>query len=267
MFTAYYALSFNPFTNEIDTKYSFQSKDFIQASARLELLRQHKGIGLINGEPGCGKSFVLRCFVSSLSKSLYKTVYIPITTLTVREFYRALCDGLGVIPAYKKVDMFKQIQESIYSYTSKNITPVIIIDEVQFISNSILDDLRLILNFGMDSKNLSILVLCGQPKLVIQLSRQPHEALRQRISINYTFNGLSRTETQEYIKSRFKASGRADPPVDEDAYEFIYTITGGFPRKINNLMNMALLTGFKDKIPVLNGELFLKANDELNITA
>jgi len=97
MFTAYYALSFNPFTNEIDTKYSFQSKDFIQASARLELLRQHKGIGLINGEPGCGKSFVLRCFVSSLSKSLYKTVYIPITTLTVREFYRALCDGLGVI--------------------------------------------------------------------------------------------------------------------------------------------------------------------------
>ena len=119
MFTAYYALSFNPFTNEIDTKYSFQSKDFIQALARLELLRQHKGIGLLNGEPGCGKSFVLRCFVSSLSKSLYKTVYIPITTLTVREFYRALCDGLGVIPAYKKVDMFKQIQESIYSYTSK----------------------------------------------------------------------------------------------------------------------------------------------------
>ena len=96
-------------------------------------------------------------------------------------------------------------REAIYTYASKNITPVIIIDEVQFISNSILDDLRLILNFEMDSKNLCILILCGQPKLVIQLSRQPHEALRQRISINYTFSGLSRTETQEYIKSRFKA--------------------------------------------------------------
>ena len=267
MFTAYYALNFNPFTSEIDTKHHFQSRDFVQASARLELLKQYKGIGLLNGEPGCGTSFVLRCFVSSLNKSLYKTVYIPITTLTVKEFYRALCDGLGVIPAYKKVDMFKQIQEAIYTYASKNITPVIIIDEVQFISNSILDDLRLILNFEMDSKNLCISILCGQPKLVIQLSRQPHEALRQRISINYTFSGLSRTETQEYIKSRFKACGRAEPPVDEDAYEFIYTITGGFPRKINNLMNMALLTGFKDKIPLLNSELFLKANDELNITA
>jgi len=41
MFNVYYALNFNPFTNEIDTKYFFQSRDFVQASARLELLRQH----------------------------------------------------------------------------------------------------------------------------------------------------------------------------------------------------------------------------------
>jgi len=91
--------------------------------------------------------------------------------------------------------MFKQIQESIYTYASKNITPVIIIDEVQFITNSILDDLRLIFNFDMDSKNYSILILCGQPKLVLQLSRQTHEALRQRIAVNYSFKGLSRSET------------------------------------------------------------------------
>jgi len=49
MFTAYYALNFNPFTNEIDTKYHFESEDFTQASARLEILKKHKGIGLLNG--------------------------------------------------------------------------------------------------------------------------------------------------------------------------------------------------------------------------
>ena len=160
-----------------------------------------------------GNPFALRCFASSLNKNMYRLVYIPITTLTVKEFYRALCDGLGVIPAYKKVDMFKQIQEAIYTYASENITPVIIIDEVQFISNSILDDLRIILNFDMDSKNYSILILCGQPKLVLQLSRQTHEALMQRIAVNYSFKGLSRSETREYIYSRFKASGRAEPPM------------------------------------------------------
>lgn len=174
----------------------------------------------------------------------------------------ALCDGLGITPAYKKVTMFKQIQDSIRSYSSKNITPVILIDEVQFLSNSILDDFRLILNFDMDSKNLCIVVFCGQPKLVLQLERQPHEALRQRIAINYTFSGLSRSETQEYILSRFKASGRKEPPVEEGVYEFIYTTTGGIPRKINKLMTMALLLGFKEKQSVLTSDIFLKASDE-----
>jgi type II secretory pathway predicted ATPase ExeA len=262
MFTAYYNMDFNPFSNEIESKYNFLSNDFTQAAARLDILCAHKGIGILTGEPGSGKSFCLRCFAYSLSKSLYKVIYIPITTLTVKEFYMALCDGLGITPAYKKITMFKQIQEAIYNYSSKNITPVILIDEVQFLSNGILDDFRLILNFDMDSKNPCIVVFCGQPKLVLQLERQPHEALRQRIAINYTFSGLSRTETHEYILSRFKASGRNDAPIDEDSYEFIYTTTGGIPRKINKLMTMALLLGFKERLPVLNADLFLKANDE-----
>ena len=142
----------------------------------------------------------------------------------------ALYDGLGITPTYKKVTMFKQIQEAIYNYSSKNITPVIIVDEVQFLSNSIFDDFRLILNFEMDSKNPCIVIFCGQSKLVLQLERQPHEALRQRIAINYAFFALSRSETQEYILSRFKASGRKEPPIEESAYEFIYTTTGGIPR-------------------------------------
>lgn len=267
MFTAYYGMDFNPFTNEINPKFRFQSNDFLQSSARLDILKQHKGIGLLTGEPGSGKSFALKCLAASLNKNLYKIVYIPITTLTVKEFYMALCDGLGVIHAYKKVDMFKQIQESICSYASKNITPVIIVDEIQFISNSILDDFRMILNFDMDSKNYCIVIFAGQPKLVIQLNRQHHEALRQRIAVNYSFTGLSRSETQEYIISRFKASGKNNIPLEQSAYEFIFTTTGGFPRKVNQLMTMALLIGFRDKIPVLNPDIFLRANDEINIVA
>lgn len=267
MFTAFYGMNFNPFSKEIDVKYQFKSNDFVQSTSRLEYLKQAKGVGLIVGEPGCGKSFSLKCFASSLNKSLFKIVYIPLTTVTVKEFYMALCDGLGVIPAYKKVDMFKQIQESMYAYANKNVTPVIIIDEVQFISNSILDDLRLILNVEMDSKNLCAVILAGQPKLVFQFNRQNHEALRQRIIINYTFAGLTREETKEYIISRLKACGVYEPIFEENSYEFIFTSTGGFVRKINNLVNMALICGAKEKLRSINAELMLNALNELNITA
>lgn len=125
----------------------------------------------------------------------------------------------GSYSRLQKVDMFKQIQESMYAYANKNVTPVIIIDEVQFISNSILDDLRLILNVEMDSKNLCAVILAGQPKLVFQLNRQNHEALRQRIIINYTFAGLTREETKEYIISRLKACGVYEPIFQENSYE------------------------------------------------
>lgn len=146
MYKTFYGLTFDPFDKNIDLTHSFKFQDFNQALSRLEFLKSVLGIGILTGEPGVGKSFLLRYFVNSLNPNLYKCIYIPISTLTVMDFYRALCDGLGIIPACKKVTMFKQIQEAIYTYShSKNITPVIILDECQFLSNSILGSVFLYL--------------------------------------------------------------------------------------------------------------------------
>ncbi len=171
MFKTFYGLSADPFPKDIQVKHHFKSQDFTQALSRLEFLKNTKGFGLLTGEPGVGKSFLLRYFIDSLNPSLYKCVYIPISTLTVMDFYRALCDGLGLNPSHKKVGMFKQIQEAVFTYHhSKNITPVIIVDEAQFLKNSVLDDLRIIFNFEVDSKDFAILILCGQTPFISQLN-------------------------------------------------------------------------------------------------
>lgn len=163
MFKVFYGLTYDPFVKDVDIKLHFKSQDFIQALNRLEFLKNTRGFGVLTGEAGVGKSFLLRYFANSLNPNLFKCIYIPITTLTVMDFYRALCVGLGVVPSHKKVQMFRQIQESIYTYYhSKNVTPVIIVDEAQFLKNSILDDLRIIFNFEMDSKDYSVLILAGQ---------------------------------------------------------------------------------------------------------
>ncbi|WP_231968907.1 ATP-binding protein [Thermoanaerobacterium sp. RBIITD] len=154
--------------------------------------------------PGSGKSYTLKCFVNSLNPNMYKVVYIPISTLTVMDFYRYLSDGLGLIPKHRKCDMFRQIQDVILSYHSKNITPVIIVDEAQFISNSILDDLRIIFNFDMDTKNYALLILSGQTQLIIQLNRQAHEALRQRIVLNYSFKGFKQRRNKRIYNIQIK---------------------------------------------------------------
>lgn len=200
-----------------------------------------------------------------MNKNLYKIVYIPISTLTVNDFYRALAAGLGQFPKNRKIQLFTQLQESIISYSEKNITPVIIIDEAQFISNSILNDLRIIFNFNMDSKNLAILILTGQPPLVTQLNRQPHEALRQRIILNYSFKGLSLDETKDYITSRLKLAGVSEPIFTKDALELLHSSSNGLTRKINSLVTMTLLSGAKAKLKTIDAEFIFQAISEIEL--
>lgn len=115
MLKAYYGLTFDSFTKETEIRHFYKSAEFKESLSRLEFLKSTKGIGLITGQPGIGKTSVLRCFESNLNPNLYKCAYIPLSTLTVMDFYKALCDGLGVIPRFKKVTMFKQIQEALFT--------------------------------------------------------------------------------------------------------------------------------------------------------
>ena len=264
---AFYGLTEEPFPKDVEIDNCFESQDFKEALNRLEFLKETKGFALISGDPGVGKSFLIRYFADSLNSNLYKAIYIPISTLTVMDFYRAICDGLEVNPDHKKVNMFKQIQEAIYNYhENKNITPVIIIDEAQFLKNSVLDDLRILFNFDMDSKNYAILILSGQIPFITQLNRQPHEALRQRITVNYCLKGLTRKETEDYIQSRLKVSGCSKPIFEDNAYELLFSSTNGYIRPLNSLARMSLISAANDEEETIDSERVYQVQQELNIT-
>lgn len=142
---------------------------------RLEYLKNVRGIGLFTGLPGTGKTACCRAFVSSLNPSLYKMIYLPMTTISASEFYRDLAKGLGLEPCYRKIDNFRNIQERIRNlYREQKTTLVVLVDEAQYLSRAILSDLKLLMNFEMDSRNYAVLVLCGQPMLNNTLSMQIH---------------------------------------------------------------------------------------------
>lgn len=266
MFRTFYGLTFDPFNKDVINKNFYKSYQFSQALSRLEFLKQNKGFGLITGEPGTGKSSLLRYFKESLNPNLYKCVYIPLSTLTVMDFYRALCDGLGVEPANKKVAIFKQIQESIFNYSAnKNITPIIILDEVQFLKNSVLDDLRIIFNFQMDSKDLAIIVLAGQTNFINQINRSNHEALRQRISVNYHLEGLGANEVKDYIISRLSAAGCNEPIFADDCFELLYSMTNGQLRDVNSIARMCLISAASKASKCITKEDIFNAHKEVSI--
>jgi type II secretory pathway predicted ATPase ExeA len=266
MFTQYFGFKFNPFDKNIATDNLYESNDFKELSARLKYLQTTRGIGLVVGEAGAGKSTSLRKYVNSLNPSLYKPCYFALSTLTVKDFYQALAMILGETPSSRKVTLFNQIQHAICSYYyDQRITPVIILDEIQMASNDVLEDLRLIFNFKIDSENPYILILTGQPHIRNKLALNINNALRQRIGVKYILQGLKKEELPDYIGSRLKLAGVSEELFTINAIDAIYGNTSGFPRLVNNLVNSCLMTAYSAKQRVIDEEIVYQAQNELNI--
>lgn len=139
MYKAFYSLAAHPFSKEIKAKDMFQSSAHLELLARLEYLKDNRGIGLVVGEAGCGKTSGIRTFTSDLNPSLFKVVYFALSTVTVSDFYRGIAYSLDLEPRFRKVDLFKQLQDSIRElYHEKRILPVIILDEMHLASTQFL---------------------------------------------------------------------------------------------------------------------------------
>lgn len=111
-FLDYYALSYNPFNKQsMKEKDRFVSSDFRQMTSRLEYLKNVRGIGVFTSRPGMGKTFGLRCFSKTLAPNKDHMEYICLSTVSVAEFYRELCEVLGVSMKGGKPGRFKAIQE------------------------------------------------------------------------------------------------------------------------------------------------------------
>ena len=263
----FYGLKQMPSEKETRFKKTYIFRDMKNVLDRLDYLKQTKGIGVFTGQPGCGKTYTVRTFANELNPSLYKVVYLQLSTVSVLEFYRQLAVGLGLEPKFRKVDLFRQIQDTIrYLTKEKKCTPIIIVDEAQYLSNQILNDLKLLLNFDMDSKNYCILILIGQSTLNGILKKHIHDALRQRIIINYDLEGISREEAKEYIEHCLKQSGANVPIFSEEAIEAVYSIGQGSLRKMNNILTKCLIEGANEEARVIDAEIVLKAHDEVELT-
>jgi len=264
MITAYWEISFNPFSSSATNNFCFESDDFKQATARLKHLYETKGMGLFVGKPGTGKTHTIKSSVESLNPGLFKVFYAPLSSVTVLEFYKAIAIGLGIDPPFKKIDLFNVIQERIISLAKdKRITPVIVCDEAQKLSAKILSDLKIIFNFDMDSVKYAVLILAGSTALASTLSMGSHEALAQRILINYTFTGLSKDEMTEYITSQLKNCGATQTIFQEKAFDSLWDCCSGSLRVVNSLVENCLRIGAQKGAKLIDSDIVFMANSEL----
>ena len=260
-----FGLDFNPFMKN-SQDIIIETNEYKEIKHRLEYLLKNKGFGVITGGAGRGKTTAIRHWANGLSKALYKVVYLSLSTLTAAEFYKQLATQLGLEAKARKSDNHKLIQEEINRYAlEKRVTPVFIFDEANYISNAVLNDLKMFFNFEMDSKDRAIVLLTGLPQLNNNLRMAANEPLRQRIIMNYCMENLSKEECRNYINERLAAAKASKPVFEEAAIEGIINSSNGVPRNINKICDTALFIANHKGTDLIDIDIVMQASNEIEL--
>ncbi len=141
--------------------------------------------------------------------------------------------------------------------------PVLIVDEAHHLRNEVLEDLRLLTNYEMDSQNRLCLLLVGLTELRRRLSMAVHESLAQRIVVRYHLGGLAREELSAYLTHRLRLAGCELPLFEPPAVEALFQATQGMPRKVNRLAHHALTSAALNNTKSVSSEHVQAALEEI----
>ena len=144
--------------------------------------------------------------------------------------------------SYPPVFQQKQISQwLIDNFDAGGKALVLVVDEAHLLDDTMLEELRLMTNANYDRQSPLTLILLGQPLLRLRLKASHFEALRQRLPYRYCIEGLDQDETIKYIQHRLSLAGMQPDFFSEDASQFIFQMSEGLPRRINNACSLALL--------------------------
>jgi len=256
---AWFGLKRFPFDKNIKPSDALDTEPLKECLARLEYIKRRGGILLLTGDPGVGKTLVLRRYVQSLNENLFKTYYTPLSTLSRSDILYHLNRMLGLPHRLSKSAVYSQIQKTLLeSKEQLGKTVLLIIDEAHLLQTGPLEELRLLTNFKMDSYDPFILVLSGQSDLRRVMEFAVMEPFNQRIAIRYHMPGLSPDQSKLYVTHHLKLAGAKEPILDEKALEAVHEISFGIPRKIGAVTEQALTYAMFDQKRTVSPEIVLK---------
>ena len=208
MYRKHFALTAFPFDTTPQPDALFASAALQEAEARLTHVLELRAVGLVTGEAGSGKTTVCRKVAAALHPGLYRVFYVPLSTGNVLDMYKSIGWELGLPIERNRAAAFRAIRSEISRLTLEaRQRPVLIVDEAHHLRNEVLEDLRLLTNYQMDSENRLCLLLVGLTELRRRLAMAVHESLAQRIVVRYHLAGLTREELPR-LPDPSPASGR-----------------------------------------------------------
>lgn len=256
MYRSYWQLQRKPFENTPDPEFFFPSHEHEEALERLQyVVNANKGAALLTGDYGTGKTTIIRKVAYDAQANNISIAFLNNPRWAPEELLQEVLYQLGEpdIPT-SSLELGRKIGDVLYDNMVEGRSTLILIDEAQIIkSDNVFEELRLLLNYQMNDSFMVTLILSGQPELRERILAIPQ--FEQRMFIKYHFHMLDLDNTIAYIKHRLKIAGTEREIFSKDAVELIYQYSFGTPRRINNICDLALLTGFKKKTPIIDSNI------------
>jgi general secretion pathway protein A len=255
-----------PFDNVPSRGSFYQSPQHEEALRRLLYAIEHrKGVAMLTGEVGCGKTTVTRALSTHLNKDQFRFQMISNPALQPTELLKAILLKFGDNSAENgsKTVLLDRIQKLLCQNSDQGLLTVLAIDEAHVIKEQgTLDELRMLLNIQTEDEFLITIVLLGQPPLLKNINElQP---LKERISIRFNLEPLDEENSLRYVVYRLKAAGARRGIFTREAVEFIYDYSEGIPLRINNIGDRCLLVGLMQKARIVDSKIVKDAIDDLD---
>ncbi len=262
---AHFGFSAVPFTREISIKDRWHSQIFDQPLTALRQTIEQRMSAVVLAPSGTGKTLLLRTLRDQLPEARFRVHYVKLTSLSKKDLCReiGLAAGFDLSGIYPVV--FRMLQKYFRQFDEDGLRPVLILDETQDMSPTVLTTLRILTNFDMDSRLVLSLVLAGDNQLRHMLESPPLEPIRRRMAHIATLRLLSRAETIDYMQHRLRIAGARTFLFDSQAVDAVFEVSRGNLRAIDQLARKSLELAAQKDIATVDPALVAEARPHLLI--
>ena len=258
MYAEFYGLRALPFQLTPDSRLFYPSQIHKGALAYLRYgLQKSEGFVLITGDVGTGKTMLVDYLLSIIERERYLTSKLVTTQMEPDDTIRMVASGFGLDPAgAQKSTTIRQLERFFIDARRRQVSPVIIVDEVQNLPHASLEELRMLSNYRFEETPLVQTFLLGQTPFRQILAEGALEQLKQRVVASSHLRPLSAGDTRSYVEHRLRAVGWAeDPVISHDVFTMVHQETGGVPRRINMVFDRLLLIGYVEERHEIDADL------------
>ncbi|HEY4951145.1 MAG TPA: AAA family ATPase [Candidatus Acidoferrales bacterium] len=264
-FSSFFDLRDNPFRANPDPRYLFltrQGKEILDHI--IEGIRGRKGLLLLTGEVGTGKTVLLNRLMEWLEQERIPKAFIFNSHLKASEVLELILADFGIPFNANRGTPLAHLVSWLQDRNCAGQTPVLFVDEAQGLTLRTLEELRMLLNLETGQGSLLQIVLCGQPEFEETLKRPELRQLRQRIALRCRTAALTLEETQDYINARLRVAGGSGAAVfHPEAVQALSYYSRGLPRVLNALCEQSLMRAAREKIRPVPGRVIGEAAHEL----